>query len=168
MGTLDRLAKRSPQGLGVIPWKSPQQLVQRIHGALATGFTRFPRPKLPVAKFCCGVRSTNSPHKNDVDSVGQKNDFAPLRQKSFLKRGRFMVNGAAGATHRPSETAILLGLWHKKGGVASRFRLARSGVAHVGTVTSVRARAGRGHVQAARRRARRPASLRGIEWDGAA
>ena len=57
MGTLDGPAKRSPQAFGIIVWKSPKQIVKRIHCALAAGFTR-PPSEIPVAKFTAEYAST--------------------------------------------------------------------------------------------------------------
>jgi hypothetical protein len=88
MCALDGPAKRRAQRLGVIVWKSPKQIVKRIHCALAAGFTR-PPSEIPVAKFTAEYASTNSPQKNHVDPVGRKNGFAPPRQKSFSMKDMF-------------------------------------------------------------------------------
>jgi len=88
MGALDSLAKRRAQGFCVIVGESPKQFVKRIHCALAAGFTR-PPSEIPVAKFTAEYASTNSPHKNHVDPVGRKNDFARPGQKSFSMKEIF-------------------------------------------------------------------------------
>jgi hypothetical protein len=55
-------------------WKSPKQIVKRIHCALAAGFTR-PPSEIPARNLLRSTRQPNSPHENDVDLSGQKNGF---------------------------------------------------------------------------------------------
>src|ERR1700722_7400783 len=109
MGAFDGSSERGPETFGVIVWKSPEQIVQRIHRRSRCWFR--PRPKFPPRIYSgARIQTKTSLPVDNVDPVRRKNDLRPAPNLCCIAH-----QASSKRCCRAGLATIGRGLWRKQG-----------------------------------------------------